>query len=222
MSIDLINKSPPGTKLWLLNLGFLEADEGWFKRAGGTTTKSNPNAVAGRRKLCVIGVLIEHPTEGLILFETGSGKDYPKVWGAPLNDIFAQVDYTPDQELDKQIESTGHSIKDVKMVIMGHLHLDHAGGLEHFFGTDVPIYVHEKELKHAFFSIANKSDLGVYLPSYMTFDLNWKAFSGDFLEICPGINLHHSPGHTPGLCIMVSLAVCSTSRSVQRGHCSCY
>jgi glyoxylase-like metal-dependent hydrolase (beta-lactamase superfamily II) len=25
------------------------------------------------------------------------------------------------------------------------LHLDHAGGLEHFMGTDVPIYVHEED-----------------------------------------------------------------------------
>ena len=59
----------------------------------------------------------------------------PKYGGAPLNDIFAQIDYDPVQELDKQIELTGHSIKDIKMVIMGHLHLDHAGGLENFFGT---------------------------------------------------------------------------------------
>lgn len=43
---------------------------------------------------------------------------------------------------------------------MGHLHLDHAGGLENFAGTDVPIYVHEAELKHAFYSIASKSDIG--------------------------------------------------------------
>lgn len=67
--------------------------------------------------------------------------------------------------------------------------------------------MHELELKHTFFSIANKSDLGVYLPTYMRFDLNWKALSGDFLEIASGINMHHAPGHTPGPCIMqVNLA----------------
>ena len=108
----------------------------------------------------VISILIEHPTEGLLLFETGSGKDYPDVWGPPLNDIFARVDYTEDQELDAAIAKTGHNIKDIKGVIMGHLHLDHAGGLENFKGTDVPIYVHEKELKHAFYSVATKSDFG--------------------------------------------------------------
>jgi glyoxylase-like metal-dependent hydrolase (beta-lactamase superfamily II) len=51
--------------------------------------------------------------------------------------VFARVDYEADHELEAQIAKTGHDIKDVKAVIMGHLHLDHAGGLEHFVGTDV-------------------------------------------------------------------------------------
>lgn len=93
-------------------------------------------------------------------------------------------------------------MSDIKAVILGHLHLDHAGGLHAFKGTDVPIYVHEKELQHAFFSVAAKTDLGVYLPHYLTFDINWKPFYGEFLEIAQGINIRHSPGHTPGLCIM--------------------
>ena len=33
----------------------------------------------------MISVLISHPTEGLIIYETGSGKDYPTIWGAPIN-----------------------------------------------------------------------------------------------------------------------------------------
>jgi glyoxylase-like metal-dependent hydrolase (beta-lactamase superfamily II) len=44
---------------------------------------------------------------------------------------------------------------------MGHLHLDHAGGLTYFKGTDVPIWVHELELKHAYFSVLTKTDLGM-------------------------------------------------------------
>ncbi|EOD46037.1 putative metallo-beta-lactamase superfamily protein [Neofusicoccum parvum] len=201
-SLDTLIQAPEGTKLWLLHLGDMEADEGWFKRGGGTTLASNPRALSERRELVVISALIEHPTEGLILFETGSGKNHPENWGAPLNDIFAQVNYHPDQELDAQIARTGHKISDVKAVIMGHLHLDHAGGLDYFRGTDVPIYVHEQELKHAFYSVANKSDLGVYLPQNLGFDLNWKGFHGDFLEIAQGLTIRHSPGHTPGLCIL--------------------
>lgn len=146
-----------------MHVGNLEADAGWFFRGGNTGTLSNPNPKEHeRRKLVMISVLIEHPTEGLFLFETGAGKNYPEAWGAPLNDVFARVDYDEEEhDLEKAIAKTGHNIKDIKGVIMGHLHLDHAGGLESFAGTDVPIYVHEKELKHAFYSVATKSDLGM-------------------------------------------------------------
>lgn len=46
---------------------------------------------------------------------------------------------------------------------MGHLHLDHAGGLEHFRNTSVPIYVHEEEFKHACWAAGTNSDGGLYL-----------------------------------------------------------
>jgi len=128
--------------------------------------------------------------------------DYPEVVPPQLNDLFSRVDYTPDMTLATQIAATGNDIKDVKMIIMGHLHLDHAGGLEPFRGTGVPVHVHELELKHAFYSVATKSDLGVYLPHYLTFDINWVPFHGSFYEIAPGLNIHHSPGHTPGLSIL--------------------
>ena len=133
------------------------------------STVSNPRPTHDRREMVMISVLIEHPTEGLVLFEVGPGKNYPDVWGPQMCDVFARIDYASDQELDAQIAKTGHSIKDVKAVIMGHLHLDHAGGLDFFKGTDVPIYVHEEELKNAFYSVATKSDIGK--PSCFTYAL---------------------------------------------------
>jgi glyoxylase-like metal-dependent hydrolase (beta-lactamase superfamily II) len=114
-----------------------------------------------------ISVLIEHPTEGLLLYETGAGANIPEVWGPQLVDIFEPVDCSPDQELDAAIAKTGHNIKDVKGVILGHMHLDHAGGLDRFRATGIPVYVHELELKHAFYSVATKTDLG---------ELNWGGF----------------------------------------------
>lgn len=149
-----------------------------------------------------ISVLIEHPSEGLILFETGSGQNWPDVWGPLSNDFAAQIEYTTDKELPAAISKTGHSIEDVNAVILGHLHLDHAGGLEFFVGTDVEIYTHELELKHAFYSVATGSDDVVYMPHYLRFNLNWKTFNAEFLAIYPGLQMRHAPGHTPGLCIM--------------------
>lgn len=56
-------------------------------------SNSGAPTVNERRELAMISVLIDHPKMGLIIYEVGSGKDYPAVWGAPLNDIFARVNY---------------------------------------------------------------------------------------------------------------------------------
>ncbi|CBX95627.1 similar to beta-lactamase domain protein [Plenodomus lingam JN3] len=181
----------------------LEVDDAWIVRGANTSTRSNPNPPNTRRKLLLAAYLIAHPTHGLILFETGAGTDYPEIVGPQVDDLFSRVDYDASMNLDAQIALTGHSIRDVKMVIMGHLHLDHAGGLEYFKGTNVPIYVHELELKYAFYSVATKIDNHVYLPHYLTFDYNWVPLHGSHVDyLAPGLTVHHAPGHTPGLCIL--------------------
>ena len=93
-----------------------------------------------------------------------------------MYDSFPRKNYTSQNRLDKQIEATGHSIKDIKAVIMGHLRgstnilylqncaakltveldADHSGGLMHFIGTDVPIYVHDLELTNALWCLFTK------------------------------------------------------------------
>ena len=150
----------------------------------------------------MVGILIDHPTSGLILWETGGGKNWPEVFGPKLNDIFNRVDYTDDKNLSAAIAKTGHDIRDVKAVIIGHLHLDHAGGLEDFVGTDTKIFVHEMELKYAFHAVATGLDADAYFASYLSFDLNWVTFLDSVWEIFPGLTIRHSPGHTPGLCIL--------------------
>ncbi|KAG7412445.1 N-acyl homoserine lactonase [Fusarium oxysporum f. sp. rapae] len=129
----------------------------------------------------MISVVIEHPEDGLLLYETGAGKDYPEVWGPQLADIFARGEHSEDLELDAVVKKTGHDIKDVKGVIMGHLHLDHAGGLEYF-------------------RVSRPRSL--YLPTYLQFDLNWTPLYGDSILIACGITVQLCPGRTPGLCIM--------------------
>lgn len=201
-SLDSLIQCPDRTRFWILNLGTLEADAAWFIRGGSTSTLSNPNPTNERRKLTMYAILIDHPTEGLILWETGGGKNYPELAGAPVNDIFAKVDEDPVEELDAQIEKCGFKISDIKMVILGHLHMDHSGGLLYFEGTNIPIIVHELEIKNAFYSVATGYDVGAYLPYYLKLDFNWQAWTGETYEIAQGITLRHSPGHTPGLAVM--------------------
>ena len=117
-------------------------------------------------------ILIDHPHEGLILWETGCGKDYPTVWGPAASDIFARVNYEPRHELRAAVEATGNKIENIKKIIIGHLHLDHAGGLDEFLDTtDTEIWVHEREFNVAFWSVATGADVGVYLPHYLKLSL---------------------------------------------------
>jgi hypothetical protein len=110
------NVCPEGTKAYLLEVGWLECDEGFVVRGGNTSLKSTENEpfVNKRRELPMYCVLIDHPKEGCILWETGCGVDYPEIWGPQVCDVFARVRYEPRHELKAAIEATGHKLEDVK------------------------------------------------------------------------------------------------------------
>jgi hypothetical protein len=110
------NVCPAGTKAYLLEVGWLECDEGFVVRGGNTSLASTAGQsfVNKRRELPMYCVLIDHPHEGCILWETGCGVDYPDVWGPQLVDVFARVKYEPRHELKAAVEATGHKLEDIK------------------------------------------------------------------------------------------------------------
>ncbi|OJJ79108.1 uncharacterized protein ASPGLDRAFT_77819 [Aspergillus glaucus CBS 516.65] len=192
---------PEGTKMHILNLGTLSVDEGWLLMGANGGSASNPNPVNKRRDLMLIAGLIYHPDMGLTLFECGSTEDVQKQWSSEATELFPRTCYNENHHLPQAISNAGYDIKDIKAVIMGHLHLDHAGGLEHFRDTGVPVYVHEEEFKHACWAAGTNSDGGLYLADYLALDgtINWQTFNDSQLDLCTGITLYHCPGHTPGL-----------------------
>lgn len=76
------NVCPKGTKFWLLEVGWLECDEGFVVRGGNTSlhsTKDQP-FVNKRRQLPMYCILIDHPIEGVILWETGKEPLFRRPW----------------------------------------------------------------------------------------------------------------------------------------------
>jgi hypothetical protein len=69
-------------------------------RVANASTQNNQNPTNKRRQLIMLSFLIEHPTEGLILYETGGGKEYPEMVGLHINDVFSRVDYDNSMDLD--------------------------------------------------------------------------------------------------------------------------
>ncbi|CAG8950854.1 hypothetical protein HYFRA_00003071 [Hymenoscyphus fraxineus] len=219
------NVCPEGTKVYLLEVGWLEGDEAWVVTGGNGSLKSTEGQVFAnkRRELPMYCVLIDHPLEDLILWETGCGMNYPETPGGM--DVFVRVRYEPKHDLTAAIAATGNKIEDVKkmQVLMAllrnladYLQVSLAiciwtmlpvsrtdaslGGLDRFIGRkDVEIWVHDVELRSAFWSVATGADDGVYLKDYLDLSLNWKTFDERTIDFCQGITLHHLPGHTEGL-----------------------
>ncbi len=75
---------------------------------------------------------IEHP-EGVIVVDTGSNaglKSLPR-WH-PYFQLSVRFDIEPEQELGPQLLSLGIGARDVRTVVLTHLHIDHDGGVAHF------------------------------------------------------------------------------------------
>jgi glyoxylase-like metal-dependent hydrolase (beta-lactamase superfamily II) len=75
---------------------------------------------------------IEHP-EGVIVVDTGSNaglKSLPR-WH-PYFQFAVRFDIEPEQEVGPQLRRLGIDARDVKTVVLTHLHIDHDGGLAHF------------------------------------------------------------------------------------------
>jgi glyoxylase-like metal-dependent hydrolase (beta-lactamase superfamily II) len=186
-------------KLQLLDLGSIEYDEGFPLAGAGVSLASDPNPASPRRKVAIIAAVIEHPKVGPVLFDTGAAPNFKELWPPIVQELFAITRYEEENRLDVALQAAGYGLDDIKAIVLSHLHLDHAGGLEVFRGRDVPVYVHADELKNAFYAVATGEDIGAYVPHYLDFGFNWQPVHGDQIELFEGFNLHHLPGHAPGL-----------------------
>jgi len=75
---------------------------------------------------------IEHP-DGVIVVDTGANaglKSLPR-WH-PYFQLSVEFDIEPEQEIGPQLARLGIAARDVKTVVLTHLHIDHDGGLAHF------------------------------------------------------------------------------------------
>jgi N-acyl homoserine lactone hydrolase len=93
---------------------------------------------------------IEHD-EGVIVVDTGETarvheRGYHPRWH-PFYRRAAQFSVHPDEELGPQLRALGIGPRDVRQVVLTHLHTDHAGGLLHVTGSRV--WVSRGELNRA-------------------------------------------------------------------------
>lgn len=182
----------------VLDRGTMRIDLNYPLEGAVTATESDPNPDAGRVDGPVFNLVVDHP-ESTLLWDTGSHPDAADGhWPADVYDAFTHAD-AGDHPLPGALTEAGWSLDDVDCVFQSHLHLDHAGGLHNFAGTDVPVFVHERELKHAYFGAKTGTD-EAYVAGDFDHDLHWEPLYGDGGIVFDGLEWVHLPGHTPGLC----------------------
>ncbi len=84
--------------------------------------------------------VIEHP-EGIIVVDTGetartADKSYFPRWH-PFFKLAARPYVCPDDEIGPQLRRLGIAPRDVRWVVLTHMHTDHAGGLAHFPASEI-------------------------------------------------------------------------------------
>jgi len=120
-------------------------------------------------------------------------------FGTPNEFIGESFERTKDQMPDNAIRAAGADPKDVEMVILTHLHWDHAGNCDLF--PEAEVLVQEAELRYAiapgrYFRRAYLSpESGWPVPPYIV--PNLVTVRGE-VEVAPGISVVPVPGHTPG------------------------
>jgi len=113
--------SPEGMRLYVFSSGWLTLDKSGLQ-TGAT----------GKITVPVAFFLIKHP-KGNVLFETGNNDKIitdPTYWG-PLAAAL-EPGRSPDVAIDVQLDKIGVKSSDINYVILGHMHLDHAGNVGKF------------------------------------------------------------------------------------------
>ena len=147
--------------------------------------------------------------QGLVLIDTGLGTpDYGRQPAVLRTFRLATImPLDPAEAIVRQIEALGYPIKDVRHVVLTHLHFDHAGGVADFPGAMV--HVHRREYEAFTGRPRSWMDLA-YVRRHLAHGAPPRLYSepGDTLLGMPAIRLPFEPamwllplfGHTRGHC----------------------
>ena len=148
-----------------------------------------------------MAILIQHPTLGNVLYDTGNCPDFQRVY---TTEMLHDYPITECVSIKDALAAKGLTPGDIDRIILSHLHFDHAGGLGDFVGTKAirRVMVSEADLKNAYFSVMTGKG-GAYIRSL--FDVEGIQFEAinETTELAEDLTLFIQNAHTPGVIGMV-------------------
>lgn len=149
----------------------------------------------------ISAILIQHPVLGNVLYDTGNSPFYNTEYSEFTRKTYPIPEFI---SIEQALWEHGLTPADIDLLILSHLHFDHAGGLRYFRGTKAikNVVVSELELNNAFYQVMTGHG-GAYVKE--TFDLNDVVFYPiqEDTDLADDLRLFIQHAHTPGLLGMV-------------------
>ena len=198
-----------------LKAGEVQGPGAFFERAGGRFETLKTLGVGTPRSqywwVPCPAFLIHHPTAGAILVDTGL---HPSVESTPAANLgrlvtsFGHPRLGPGEDVPAQLRTRGLEPRDVKVVVMTHLHFDHASGMSEFPGSTFVVSAAEWEAA----TTDARPILRGYRPAHYdyVFDYRTVSFEGDAIDSYASfgltfdlfgdgsVRLVSTPGHSAG------------------------
>lgn len=145
----------------------------------------------------VFGVLLRHPEYGTVVYDTGLPENWRACLPASIQEGFP---VTEQISVAKALAEKGLTPDQVDVLILSHLHFDHAGGLRDFSGTRAgeAVVVSDTELANGLVKAFTGTG-----PSYVRELLDvpgiWYRTIREEQDLFPGLRLFLQQSHAPGL-----------------------
>lgn len=194
----------PADRIYLLDLGWLGGDLGWFLpgAAGGAMTYSNRNPQRVWVEIPVTAAVVIHK-DGIVLFDTGIAPDAMQTHAKGLMEAFPITRFSDENLIEKQLALIGLKPGDISFIVISHLHLDHIGQAKVFKDYHIPIIVQKKELMYALYMLwqgkGGAYDLADLQP---LIGAAWHPIDDTRFDLLDGVTLEWTGGHTPGHQVM--------------------
>jgi N-acyl homoserine lactone hydrolase len=182
-------------KLYVLSLGFMEMDQSWI--AMKPASVRHPNRPAQWVRVPLLSFLITTPTTK-ILFDTGCDPlGMSGHWPGVVRSLFTFTN-SGEERIEQRLASIGISCEEIDVVVLSHLHYDHAGNVRLF--KNARVLVHRSEMIYALLTthIPPQEDFAYSKYDLEGDEVKWELVDED-RQIAPGVELITLEGHSPGM-----------------------